>query len=210
MNAFTVILPHQRNSGNDRALRVCLDCLLANTRHDFAVLISAAHDQPLWETINRLVGQAETDCCVFTHSDMFFAPGWDVPMLAAWRKYTFVTNIVVEPGAIGVYPQNVWADFGRTPETFRRTDFEAWCEIAGMPEGEGWQAPYMFSRSAWLNAGGLDTSAEAFPRGDPGIALFEKWKLMGRQVRRARSFVYHLQRWSELDEQNHVKRQVSP
>lgn len=43
--AFTVILPHKRNPGNDAALRICIDMLMANTRADFILMMDAAADE---------------------------------------------------------------------------------------------------------------------------------------------------------------------
>lgn len=206
---FTVLLPHKLNDGNNAALAVCIDCLTRNTRAEFAVSISAAYNQPLYATVNRMVEEAPTDCCFYLNSDMFVAPDWDTPMLAAYAKHTFVTNVVVEPGAIGVHPQNLHRDFGRKPQTFRRAEFEAWSKSAPLPGGEGWYAPIMFARSAWIEIGGFDTSLGEFPN-NPALdmVLFEKWKAWGRRVVRARSFVYHLQHYSDPAEQNHPKREA--
>lgn len=206
---FTVILPHKRNPGNDAALRICLDMLLANTVNDFILLMDAAYDQPLYPRVNAMVRAATTDCCVYWSSDMFPAPGWDAPMLEAWNPETLVTLILVEPGAMGLHPNNVHQDFGRRPETFRRADFEAWCPTADIPYNDGWFAPYMFSRETMLTLGGLQEQGLA--PDDQGFTgadelLFERHRAAGGQVSRAHSFAYHLQRYSEIDEQQHEKR----
>lgn len=205
---FTIIFPHKRNLGNDAALRIALDCLITNTRHDFVLLMDAAADQPLYPRVNAMVAQATTDCCVYWSSDMFAAPDWDSPMLALYNPDTFVTNVLVEPGVIGMHPDNIQQDFGRSPETFRRADFEAWCIDAPVPSGWGWYAPYMFARQPWLAMGGLELGLlpdhQGFTPGDQ--LLFERWLASGRSIRRARSYTYHLQRYSEPDEQQHAKR----
>lgn len=202
--AFTVILPHKRNPGNDRALAIALECLTANTHSDFILMMDAAFDAPLYERVNRMVMCAPTDICVYTASDMFFAPGWDTPMLDAFTHDTFVTNVVVEPRAIAMHPLNLEHDFGRKPETFRRDAFEAWCASAPVPSGEGWYAPFMFSASRYLQLNGLDETMPDFSEVD--IDLFERHKKSGGKVVRARSFVYHLQRWSDIGEQIAEKR----
>jgi len=201
---FTVLLPHKRNIGNNAALAICLNCLVVNSYYPFALLMSAAHDQPLYQTMNQLVEKAPTYCCVFLHSDMFVAPGWDYVMIQAYNPNTFVTGLLVEPGAIGVWQGNVEKDFGRKPETFRRAEFEEWAASAESPQasGEGWVAPVMFSRSRWLELGGHDLN-------DPigtiwtglDVKLFDKHKAQGGRVIQAWSLVYHLQRYSELSEQ---------
>lgn len=217
MPTFTILLPHKINPGNDAALSICIDCLAKNTDHDFGLLMSAASDQPLYATMNRLVQGSPTDLCVFMHSDMFVAPHWDTAMLDTFDEnvfkkgqYTFVTGLLVEPGAIGVWSGNVTKDFGRKPETFRRAEFEAWTQSAEAPQasGEGWYAPYALSREAWLANGGHDL---ADPEGVVWTALdvkmFGKWKKRGGHVIQARSIIYHLQRYSDPDEQEAEKRQ---
>lgn len=107
MTAFTVLLPHKRNPGNDRSLSVCLDCLFANTVNDFRLNIDAAYDQPLYPRINAMVEAATTEVCVYWSSDIFAAPGWDDAMLQAWSPNTIVTGVLVEPGMIGVHHETL-------------------------------------------------------------------------------------------------------
>lgn len=206
--AFTVILPHRRNPGNNRALEIALSCLQDNTINNFILLMDAAVNQPLNERVNRMVQAAPTDCCVYTASDMFFAPCWDVPMLEIYTPDTFVTNVVVEPRAIAMHPMNLEADYGRKPETFRRSQFEEFCKTAPVISGEGWFAPFMFSRAGFLEMGGLatDASPDAMGFTSADVLLFEKWKETGHFVKRAPSFCYHLQRWSDEGEQQDEKR----
>lgn len=205
---FTILIPHKRNPGNDAALKICLDCLIANTTHDFNLMIDAAYDAPLYSRINRMVEDAKTECCVISSSDIFMSPNWDVPMVAAWNFHTFVTGIVVEPGAIGVHPQNLHRDFGQTPSTFRRWEFEQWVASGAAPvmSGDGWVVPLMFPRSAWRSMGGLDLTMQEFPMSAPDQRLIDDWKATGGAIKRVRSFAYHLQRWSDEGEQKHDKR----
>lgn len=203
MAAFTVILPHKRNPGNDRALAIALDCLFTNTVNDFHLLIDAAENEPLYPRMNRLIGQAETDCVVYTCSDIFHAPGWDVPMLAAWNETTFVMGVLVEPGAIGAHPENITRDFGRRPETFDREGFEAYAQEAPVPSGTGFPAPMMMSRARVLELGGYGaityTDGQGFS--DADLVLIRRHEQAGGTCVRARAYFYHLQRFSELAEQ---------
>lgn len=205
---FTLILPHKRNPGNDRALGVCIDCLMANTISEFILLMDAAYDEPLYPRVNAMIEQATTESCVYWSSDMFAAPGWDVPMLALAAPDAFVTSILVEPGAIGVWPESYERDFGRKPETFQRKAFETYCEVAEMPGGLGWYAPVLYPRSGFLAMGGLATSLNTDHHGFTAadIDLFERWKAAGNRIVRAHSFAYHLQRYSEPSEQMDAKR----
>lgn len=209
MTALTIILPHKRNPGNDAALRICLDMLEANTVNDFVLLMDAADNRPLYPRVNRMMEHAPTDCCVYWASDMFPSPGWDVPMLAAWDAETIINNTVVEPGVISMYGGNHKMDFGRRPDTFDRAKFEAWCASGGhVAGGDGWFAPYMISREAFWSLGGLDTGIDAgMEFGSADQAFFDAWKASGRRVIRAPgSWVYHLQRFSDIEEQEAAKR----
>lgn len=211
MAAFTVILPHKRNKGNDRALKICLECLFDNTHHDFKLIIDAAENQPLYERINAMMEQATTDAVVYMASDVFQSPNWDVPMLAAFDQDTIVNGVVVEPGAIGLHHWNLHADFGRTPEQFKRDKFEEWVGSAHYPDGEGWFCPYMISRSRFLERGGFTTGymvdGQGFSNADE--KFFAEWKADGKRVIRTRSYAYHLQRYSDEGEQNAEKRHIT-
>jgi hypothetical protein len=212
VTAFTVLIPHKRNPGNDAALRVCLDCLFANTANDFHLLIDAATDAPLYERMNALVTAAPTDLCIMLSSDIFVAPRWDVPLLDARGAGIWVNGVVAEPGMIGVHPANVERDFGRTPDGFRRAEFEAWAASASVPQGDGWVVPLLFSQFEWLYEGGLNvdlgstTDADGFPYLPADEDLIQRFKTKGGMVRRVSSFAYHLQRWSSTFEQRKGER----
>lgn len=204
MAAFTIVLPHKRNPGNDRALQVALDCLFTNTREDFHLLIDAAVNEPLYPRITRLIDMARTEVIVYTCSDIFHAPGWDIPMLNLINPMTFVTGVLVEPGAMAPHEDNVHRDYGRRPDTFRRAEFEEWATTTDqVPSGIGFPAPFMFCRSRFFKLGGFEMGLQPDPQGFTGAdeLLFERNAQRGGQNVRAKSYFYHLQRFSELSEQ---------
>lgn len=210
--AFTVILPHKVNDGNNAALRIALDCLITNTANDFKLLIDAAADSPLFPRINRLIRQVDTEIAVYACSDTFLCKAWDIPMLAAYTPETIVTNVIVEPGAIALHHMNICRDYGRKPETFQREAFEAFAADAGspFPDGRGWPGVYMFNVQKVLEFGGL---VEGLPGDSAGFsagdtALWDAWEAAGNKIVRARSYAFHLQRFSEIEEQEHEKRNV--
>lgn len=210
--AFTIILPHLRNSGNDAALKVCLDCLMTNTVNDFDLLMCATQSGNLYATVNRMVASISTEYFAYWSSDMFPAKAWDVPMLEIAAPDTIVTNVLVEPGVIGMHPDNVHKDFGRRPETFDRAGFEAWSAAdAPVPDNYGWYAPYLMNTQAFLDAGGFELNLAPDHHGftPADMLFFENWQAQGRKIQRAKSYTYHLQRWSQVDEQVHEKREVA-
>lgn len=207
--AFTLCIPHKRNPGNDLAFQLCIACLLANTVNEFRLLVDTNTKDSIYTRVNRMVKQADTDCCVYLASDTFVARQWDAPMLALWDVNTIVTGVIVEPGAIGIHSDNVLADFGRKPETFRRDAFEAWANVqTTLPNGRGWPGCYMFSRQAFMVAGGLDTTMDGeFTPAD--MRFWDAWEARGGAIKRAKSYAYHLQRFSDEAEQKHEKRNIN-
>lgn len=205
---FTVILPHKRNPGNNEALSICLNMLQANTDSaDFELLISCAVDRPLFPAIDRLFRQAETEYIVYWNSDMFPATHWDTAMLELAAYDVIVNPVLVEPGVMGIYPENVQMDFGRTPERFQQDEFEEWAKSGPVPPGEGFFAPYLMSRQRYLDLGGFDLSGDLSGFVPRDIDLYNAHKANGGKVLRAGAFVYHLQRYSEVSEQTKENRQ---
>lgn len=199
---FTLILPHKRNPGNDAALAICLDMLAEHTVNDYILLMDAATDRPLYPRVNRLFELAPTELCIYWASDMFPGPGWDVALLEAWDCEAIVCPTVCEPGAIAMWAGNHPLDLGRTPETFDRQAFEQWCLDGGhFPQGKPWFAPYLISKQGFWEMGGLgEDYLGEFTKSD--VDLFDRWEQAGRRIVRARgSWVYHLQRYSDLMEQ---------
>jgi hypothetical protein len=208
MAAFTLIFPHKRNPANDKAAKIALDMLLDNTVNDFILLMDAADNKPLYPRVNAMIQAAPTEYCIYWSSDMFPAPGWDVPFLQLAAPDAFVTSVLVEPGAIGVWPGNQCHDFGRRADNFNRASFEAYCATAEMPGGEGWYAPVLYPRAGFLAMGGLADDLQGDHHGFTcaDIELFNRWTAAGNRIVRARSYAYHLQRYSEPSEQEDAKR----
>ena len=95
-----------------------------------------------------------------------------------------------------------------------RAEFEAAAQSGEIPvpSGEGWYAPYMFSKQRYLDIGGIDLDdtdikeADGFNTRPLDIDYFLKHKANGGVVLRARSYVYHLQHYSEPAEQEKSNR----
>lgn len=200
MPSLTVCIPHKHTRHNDAALLVALSCIVDNTRCDYELLIDTTTPTGVYGVYNRMARQAASEWVVFTNSDVFFAPGWDTPMLEAAGKYKIITGVLVECGAIGVSDRNIMANFGRTPQTFERSAFEEMA--AGIifdkrtPPGEGWFMPCLMHRDTFLAMGAFDTRQGDFPTPLDGL-FWEKWKASGLTVQRVRSYAYHLQNFSD-------------
>lgn len=209
MADISILIPHKHEPENDKALKIALECIIDNTDHDYEVLIDTTTPGEPYTLINRMAMQASSEWLVFSNSDVFFAPHWDTPMLEAAQPDTIVTGVLVEAGAIGVAQQNIRLNFGMTPDRFFRKGFEAWCaEYRGPIDGDGWYFPCLINRNRFLEMGGFDTTKGAFPFVPLDIIFWEKWRAAGKQVQRVRSFAFHLQNYSNQNEQLKAVRHV--
>lgn len=205
--AISILIPHLREPVNNEALRICLDCIAANTGVDYELIVeSVSTRRGIYGVCNQMAARAAADWIVFSNTDVFFAPGWAEPMLAAAERNTIITNVIVECGAIGVNTANVHWNFGMTPQTFNRTAFEHWCtNTPHVPPGNGFYFPSLHHRETFLDFGGFDVSEYEFP--EPLDKWFwEQWIASGRSVQRVASFCYHLQNFSNPAEQTKAVR----
>jgi hypothetical protein len=201
MAEIAILIPHKRAPENDKALTVALDCIARNTDIDYELLIDATTPACPYEVINRLARAASAEYVVFANSDVFFAPGWAEPMLAVAAPNKIVTGVLVEPGAIGVNERNAHFNFGMTPDRFDREAFEAWvAEQSGNPTGVGWFFPSLHHRETFLSRGGFDPARGRFP--EPlDKHYWNQWQRSDGQIERVASYAYHLQNWSNPEEQ---------
>ena len=205
---LSVLLPNLRTSLNNEALKVCLECLVDNTSVDFELIVEAVSTRrDIYRVCNEMAERAISDWIVFHNSDVFMAPGWAEPMLAAAGKDTIVTGVIVECGAIGVAPVNVGRNFGMLPNTFQRESFERFVvEHAPFPDGEGWYFPSLHPRETFLEMGGFDLSRGHFPKDPLDIIYWNLWRASGRVVKHVRSYSYHLQHYCSEAEQTKAVR----
>jgi len=207
----TIIIPHYREPRSNAALRICLDCIVANTTINYELLVASAYDpeRDLYPLFNAMVAQATAEYVLFLNSDMFLAPDWAAPFMEARTPDTIFAGVLVEPGAIGVNDRNVTRDFGMTPERFRRDEFEAYAASGDtVPAGYGWTMPSLHHRDTFLSLGGFDTHLGHFPYEPLDLMYIDKWITSGRKTQRVRSYCYHLQHWSDKDEQDKAVRHV--
>ena len=210
----SILLPHLREPNNDTALKVCLDCLVANTATDFELVMeSVATRRDIYGVLNRMAERAIGEWIIPMNTDVFVSPGWMEPLLEAADPNTIVSPVMVECGAIGVHERNLQRDFGMTPDSFQREAFEQWVLegadwLGGWVEGDwAWFFPSLLPRQRFLDLGGFDTTRGAFPREPLDINFWIDWETQGGLFKRVRSWVYHLQQWSSKEEQEKAVRQ---
>lgn len=206
MPNLSILIPHKHDPVNDKALAIALSCIAANTRHDYELMIDTTTPGDPYVILNDMARRASSDWLFFGNSDLFPAPGWDVPLLAAAQRGTIVNATLVECGAIGVHNQNIHRNFGMTPDTFDRAGFEAWAATnPELPLGDGFVFYALLNRLDFLEEGGFDTANGAFP--DPLDSMFwARWQASGKRIIRANALLYHLQNYSNPLEQEKAVR----
>lgn len=202
----SILLPHLREPANDAALKIALDCIVSNTTMDYELIVEAVETRrDIYPVLNAMAERARGEYIIPHNSDVFVSPGWLEPLWEARAMNAIVSPVLVECGAIGVAPVNLPKDFGKTPQTFRRDDFEAWVrdggEMPGVPDGvRRWYFPSLLPRQTFLDMGGFDTARGSFPKDPVDIWFWDRWEASGKIFKAARSFVYHLQGYTNPGE----------
>lgn len=207
MPDFSILIPHKRNPENDKALRIALDCIVANTQYDYELIVDATTPADPYVVINSMAERARGEYIFFSNSDIFVADDWDYMLLGLSAPDTIVNCTLVESGAIGVHEANIHHSFGMTPDTFDRVGFEAFAkERTELPANNGFVFYGLIHRKTFLKRGGFDVNRGKFPSVALDRLFWEQWEADGLRIVRAKSFVYHLQNYSNPDEQTKAVR----
>lgn len=206
MSEISIIIPHKHTPLNDKALYIAVASIIANTKCDYELLIDTTTPDEVYKVVNRLAFTAHSEWIFCSNSDIFVAPHWDEVLLRHASRGVMVKPTVIEPGAIGVFEQNIQADFGMTPDTFRQHDFEAFCATnPSVPGADGFYYYGLINREEFIERGGFDTSRGGFPT-PLDIFFDDAWKADGLEILHVPSYVYHLQNWSNPVEQEKAVR----
>jgi hypothetical protein len=195
---LSIIIPHKISRLNNEAMLLNIAMLNENTVSPFELIIDTESPKCPYAIWNETARTARGEFLVFSNTDVLMAPDWDVYMLAC-KPNTIVTGYLVEPGNIGVAPVNVHKDFGRSPASFRRQEFEDYALGSSVPEikeERAWYMPCCVDKEWFLSTGGFDTSKGSFPT--PLDIIF--WDMcrdeLGTKFLRADSWAYHFQNLS--------------
>ena len=206
MSEISIIIPHRHTPPNDKALYIAVASIIANTKCDYELLIDTTTPGDPYEVCNALATGARSEWLFFSNSDVFVAPHWDEVLLRHRSPDVMVKPTVIEPGAIGVHHENIHANFGMTPETFRQKDFEAFCATnPAVPGPDGFYFYGLLHRETFIRRGMFDTARGKFPT-PLDIFFDDDWKASGRNILHVQSYVYHLQNWSNPVEQDKAVR----
>jgi hypothetical protein len=208
MTEFTVVIPHLRTPHADRALKVCLERLYATSTLDFALWVWAHQEEPYY-AYNLGAELAETRYVLFLSNDHFLAPGWDTALMSLAKPDALITMKLAECPIYPVYQAHTEIDFGRSPETFDVSAWEAW---AGKNEDArsaeiSWAFPYLVPRAVFLKLGGF----KKYPAGSDNWRITDmlfrrSWEDSGLAVERANTWVYHLNGWTSISGAHKARR----
>lgn len=196
---YTIIIPHKPTPINNKALALNIQMLADNSRLPFELIIDTTVPADPYKLWNYYSVRVDSETVVFSNSDVLMGPGWDWWMVGACQDNSIVTGYLVEPGNIGVADQNIYADFGKTPDTFRRQEFEDWVKRQTKPEiieQRGWYMPCAMRTDWFTTVSGKFNTDKPFPNPND-IDFWEHCiKDYGTKLLRANSFAYHFQNLS--------------
>lgn len=195
MSDITVIIPHKRMEENDKALLLNLRMLLDNSCSSLEIIIDTESPKDPYIIYNEVARSARSEIIVMTNSDVLMAPDWDRGFIDHMQDNAILTGYLVEPKNVGVAGENIEKNFGKTPDTFDRNEFEGYAMSNGKPavkEQRGWYMPCAFKKNWFLSTGGFDTS-EAFPHASDVVFWDRCIKEFGTKLLRVNSFAYHFQ-----------------
>lgn len=191
---FSILIPHHSTPACDEALHLLIRMFRENTTcRDYELIVVQGFKDPyvFW---NKYADHAQHENLVFFNNDMLPAPGWDELMMKHLTGNALVMGYLIEPGVIPPADQNIHKDFGRSPASFRRHEFEEFCKSQNVPELKqemGWYMPVMLTRTFFTRMGKYPTAAP-FPNPND-IAFWDHCVAQGANLVRVRSFAYHFQ-----------------
>jgi hypothetical protein len=200
---LSIIIPHKPGLQNDKALKLNIEMLSDNTTYDYELIIDNETPKDPYKIWNEKSKTAQADILVFSNSDVLMAKDWDRFFVEYMMDNAILTGYLVEAGNVGVATVNLPFDFGKTPDEFRRKEFENFAFMRSMSvpvmlEQRGWYMPCAVRKDWFLSTGGFDITL-GFP--NPNDILFwEKCiKEYNTKLYRVRSFGYHFQALSARD-----------
>jgi hypothetical protein len=193
---FSIVIPYLSKSS---CINLCKDILKENTKHSYE-LIEIIDSNDVYDAYNTGVAKASTNTVVLMNDDMFVSKNWDEYYIKHTKDKTICTGYLVEPGVIPVSNKNIMLDFGISPETFRKNEFQKWCDATSsvIPEFKenckGWYMPISFNKDTFIPY----PNTVKFPHPNDITLLDEILPMMGFKFLKVKSFVYHLQNYSRV------------
>ena len=195
---LSIIIPHKSTILNDEAMHLNIQMLFDNTVMPYELIIDTETPKDPYMIWNEASKHARGEYLVFSNSDVLMGPDWDVYMVTGCEYNSIVTGYLVEPGNIGVASVNIHKDFGRSPQSFKRGEFERFAaneRVLSLKEERGWYMPCCVRKDWFLSTGGFPTD---IPFPNPNDIIF--WERCieeyGTKLLRANSFAYHFQNLS--------------
>lgn len=196
---ISIVFPHILNDENDRVLQLNLKMIKENTTCPYEILYLANTGRMdlVYKGWNFLIENSRYPLCLWHNTDLVLAPGWNENVIKHQDKSPWMCFRLIETGAIGVSESMINKDFGRTAETFRRSEFETFVaqESKKYKEWEYgfiWYCDSVLNRDWFLSMGGFPED-KPFPH--PNDIEFRNHVEAGgcKQII-VNSWAYHFQR----------------
>lgn len=196
---ISIVFPHLLNKQNNALLDLNLKMIEENTTCPYQILMVTDNGDKdmVYKGLDWMFRNAKYDLTLWHSTDVVLAPGWNENVLKHIDDADWLGLELAECGQIGVHPNNICIDFGRTADTFKRKDFEGWARTMAlgrptMREGFGWYSPSVWKKEWYVRMGGIDCS-KPFPH--PNDSEFrQKCEEQHQKFAVVNSFAYHFQR----------------
>ncbi len=189
---FSILIPHHHTDVDKRALCKALDTIVRHTVHDYELIVQAQCGGNAYPPWNSMARAATTDWLLFTVTDQFVSPGWDVPLWEARGEDVLVVGGLVESGFRAVAAQCIEQNFGLSPETYDETAFNNYAASKPtLPTVEAWVTPWLIHRQSFWEMGGFGVHPTV-----SDLDFFQRWLAAGKTWRRVESYSYHLMNWN--------------
>ena len=194
---LSVIVPYLSKS---KAFPLFKDILYENTENEFE-LIEIVNSKDVYGAYNKGALQATGDIIVCINDDMFLEKGWDKEVVKYSAPYRVITFMgVVEKIKSFNHNKSIIMDFGDSPETFKRKEFEEFCLTAKIDTGDkeygdgtGWLQPMSMLKENWVPY----PNKIKYPYSNDITYFYDILPRYNFEFIAVRAFCYHLQNYSK-------------
>lgn len=201
---ISIVVPSLHCESGKRTLRTFTQCIIDNTTNGYELLISSHVEESGTDAITYLSSVARGKYVAIICDDIYVAPGWDVAFLEAVEPDTLLIGSLIESGSTTVHECNVKIDYGHTPETFKREEFEKCAAIMAPLKPDTalryWGFPWFVERELFAKRWAAENiKGDTIKELAGDFFFWRHWLDDGLKVKRANSWAYHLMRWTGKD-----------
>lgn len=191
---LSIVVPYL---GKSEAFPLFKKILYENTVNEFE-LIEIVNSRDVYGAYNYGALKATGDLIVCMNDDMFVSKNWDELFVKYAAPYTILTMMgVVERLSSSTHKKSIIKDFGYSPHTYKRKEFEEFSKSLSLTtecvEGFGWLQPMSMLKENWIPY----PNKIKYPEPNDLDYFQQILPLYGFKFLKVRSFCYHLQNYSK-------------